>query len=69
MARMRPRTPVTPEQIVAALDFSQGDIEAAAAQLRTKGVEVSGRTLRRRMAEFGIKARVSYEAEQAEAVA
>lgn len=48
-----------------ALDYAQGNVEVAAELLRTMGVEVSGRTLRRRMTEFGIKARISYEAGQA----
>lgn len=52
---MRPRTPLTAEQIVAALEGAEGDVEAAARILR-----VSGRTLYRRMAEYGIKPRVRY---------
>jgi translation elongation factor EF-Ts len=61
MARMRPRTPITAEQIVWALDYSQGNVEVAVELLRSKGIVVSGRTLRRRMADYGIKSRVSYE--------
>lgn len=56
MTRMRPRTPITAEQIITALERSSGDVGAAAALLK-----VSGRTLYRRMAEFGIKPHVRYQ--------
>lgn len=62
---MRPRTPITIDQVVTALNYSQGDIEVAADLLRTMGVPVSGRTLRRRIAEYGIKPRIQYEAADA----
>ena len=57
---MRPRTPITAEQIVKALATTKGDVEAAASLLN-----VSGRTLYRRMAEYGIKPQVRYELEAA----
>ena len=60
MARMRPRTPITREQILAALDASDHDVDGAAARLG-----VSGRTLYRRMAELGIKKSDRYEAAEA----
>lgn len=53
---MRPRTPITADQIVAALRESGNDVEAAAALL-----DVSSRTLYRRMAEYGIKRPDRYE--------
>lgn len=62
---MRPRTPITSEQIIRALAYSQGNVEVAAELLRAEGVEVSGRTLRRRMADYGIKARTRYELDAA----
>lgn len=57
--RMRTRIPLTPEQITEALNAT-GDQEQAADQLG-----VSARTLRRRIKEYEIKARVRFE--QAEA--
>jgi translation elongation factor EF-Ts len=58
---MRHRTPVTAEQLLAALEHTNGDVEAAAEYLRSVGITVSGRTFYRRMAEYGIKPRVQYE--------
>lgn len=60
MAHMRPRTPITREQILHALDAADHDVERAGALLG-----VSGRTLRRRMAEYGIKRSDRYEAAEA----
>ena len=53
---MRPRTPLTAEQIIAALERSGGDVDAAAVLLET-----SARTLYRRMDEYGIKRQRRYE--------
>ena len=47
---MRTRKPITEEQILAALYTSDGDVKAAA-----KALEVSDRTLYRRMADYGIR--------------
>jgi len=47
---MRTRLPLTPQEIVDALRHCNGDIEAAARDL-----DISSRTLYRRMAEFGIR--------------
>ena len=60
MAYMRPRTHISTDRILAALDAHQGNVEAAAVELG-----VSSRTLYRRMAEYGIKPRVRYEAAEA----
>ena len=54
---MRRRKPITRDQVLAALDSADHDVEAAARVL-----EVSGRTLYRRMAELGIKRSDRYEA-------
>jgi len=53
---MRTRLPLSAPEIVDALRQCGGDVEAAAQFL-----DVSTRTLYRRMAEFGIRARISYE--------
>lgn len=53
---MRTRFPLTAQEIVDALRHCNGDVEAAAQYL-----DISTRTLYRRMAEFGIRARISYE--------
>ena len=53
---MRTRFPLTAPEIVDALRQCRGDVEAAAQLL-----DISTRTLYRRMAEFGIRARVIYE--------
>jgi DNA-binding NtrC family response regulator len=55
-ARMRTRIPITNDQVTAALNDSDGDVKDAADRLG-----VSERTLRRRMRDYGIKARVRYE--------
>ena len=60
MAYMRPRTPITREQILAALDASDHDVDSAAALL-----QVSGRTLYRRMRDMGIRKSDRYEAAEA----
>ena len=57
---MRTRKPITREQILAALDHADHDVDRAAELL-----EVSGRTLYRRMAELGVKRSDRYEAAQA----
>lgn len=54
--RMRTRKPISRDEILAALDATDHDVESAAVLL-----EVSGRTLYRRMAEYDIKARPRYE--------
>lgn len=61
MTRMRPRTPLTREQILAALDAANHDVERAA----TEFLGVSGRTLYRRMAEFDIGKPDRYEPRKA----
>jgi DNA-binding NtrC family response regulator len=53
---MRTRIPITNDQVTAALNDSDGDVKDAADRLG-----VSERTLRRRMRDYGIKARVRYE--------
>ena len=53
---MRTRLPLTAPEIVDALRRCGGDIEAAAQYL-----DISSRTLYRRMAEYGIRARLIYE--------
>ena len=58
--RMRTRKPISREALLAALVAAEHDVDEAA-----KSFEVSGRTLRRRMAEYGIKPRVRYEAAEA----
>ena len=58
--RMRPRTPIARDQILAALDATDHDVDGAAALL-----QVSARTLYRRMAELGIKKSDRYEAAEA----
>ena len=60
MARMRTRKPITREAILAALDAHDHDVDRAA-----EALEVSGRTLYRRMAELGVKRSDRYEAAQA----
>ena len=50
--RMRTRKPISREDLLVALDNADHDVDEAA-----KSFEVSGRTLRRRMAEYGIKAK------------
>ena len=57
---MRRRKPLTREDILSALDVANHDVERAALLL-----EVSGRTLYRRMAELGIKRSDRYEAAEA----
>ena len=57
---MRRRKPITRDEILAALDASDHDVDAAA-----KALEVSGRTLYRRMAELGVKRSDRYEAARA----
>jgi len=59
---MRTRLPLTAPEIVDALRQCRGDVEAAAQFLG-----ISSRTLYRRMADYGIRARVSYESERATA--
>lgn len=59
---MRTRIPIESEQIVAALNESNGDMKAAARLL-----EISDRTLYRRMADFGIRAKVEFQAEKVQA--
>ncbi len=54
--RMRTRQPISREELMAALVAAEHDVERAA-----QTFDVSGRTLRRRMAEYGIKPRVRYE--------
>lgn len=53
---MRPRFRITADDIVAVLNERNGDLKAAAADL-----EISERTLRRRLHEFRIKPIVRYE--------
>jgi transcriptional regulator of acetoin/glycerol metabolism len=53
---MRTRAPLTAAQILEALERAGGDLPAAARELG-----VSDRTLYRRMAEYGIRARLRYE--------
>ncbi len=53
---MRTRIPLSHEQVTAALNDSDGDVKDAATRLG-----ISERTLRRRMRDYGIKARVRYE--------
>ncbi len=53
---MRPRTPITAEEILGTLSICRGNLREAADMLA-----ISERTLYRRMAEFGIKPKVSYE--------
>ena len=57
---MRHRKPITRDQILSALDACDHDVDAAA-----KALEVSGRTLYRRMAELGVKRSDRYEAARA----
>jgi len=57
---MRTRKAIAEEAIVAALQAHAGDVDAAAAALG-----VSGRTLYRRMKEYGIRAQVEYRKEAA----
>lgn len=57
---MRPKTPITREQVLTALDAADHDVEKAGELLG-----VSGRTLRRRMAEYGIRRADRYEAAEA----
>jgi transcriptional regulator of acetoin/glycerol metabolism len=59
---MRPRTPITAEEILGTLSVSRGNLREAADLLG-----ISERTLYRRMAEFGIKPRRSYERVESEA--
>ena len=47
---MRTRFPLTPQDILNALTAAEGDLPAAA-----KALDISERTLYRRMAEFGIR--------------
>lgn len=58
--RMRTRTPISREALMEALERADHDVDEAA-----KAFEVSGRTLRRRMAEYGIKPTLRYEAVEA----
>lgn len=60
IVRMRTRKPLSREQILSALEATGHKVEEAGALLG-----VSGRTLRRRMAEYGMKPRVRYELEEA----
>ena len=63
---MRPRAPITRDQILAALDQAGHDVEMAAALLsRDLGTSVSGRTLYRRMRDMGIRKSDRYEAAEA----
>lgn len=63
---MRRRKQITPEQILAALEASDHDVEAAAALIRAEiGESFSSRTLRRRMADYGITRSGRYEAARA----
>ena len=57
---MRTRKPITRDEILSALELAEHDVERAALLL-----EVSGRTLYRRMAELGIKRSDRYEAAEA----
>lgn len=58
---MRPRNDINPDEIIAALNACEGDVAAAARRL-----EVSERTLYRRMTEYGIRAQRRYDREAAE---
>lgn len=60
MRDMRTRKPITRDEILSALEAGDHDVDRAAVLL-----EVSGRTLYRRMAELGIKRSDRYEAAQA----
>lgn len=60
LVRMRTRKPISREALLAALENADHDVDEAA-----KSFDVSGRTLRRRMAEYGIKPRVRYEVAEA----
>lgn len=63
---MRPRIKVTEEQLRAALAASDGDLVRASEWLESVwGLEVSARTIRRRMAEMGIRQRVVRVTEEA----
>lgn len=53
---MRPRFRLTPEDIIAVLNARNGDMKAAA-----KDLEISERTLYRRLTDFQIKPVVRYE--------
>lgn len=57
---MRTRKPIPSDAILRALEAVDQDVDEAA-----KVFEVSARTLRRRMAEYGIKPRLRYEKEAA----
>lgn len=58
---MRTRVPITAKQIVDALNASDGDLTAAVKLInKATGWPVSERTVRRRMADFGIKSSVRY---------
>ena len=65
-ARMRTRVPITAEQIVRALNAADGDLKVAVALVNAEtGWPVSERTLRRRMADYGIKPTVRYQVKAA----
>lgn len=55
---MRTRIKLEADEIVATLKQTQGDVEQAAELL-----DVSARTLYRRMRDYGIRARVQYDVE------
>jgi transcriptional regulator of acetoin/glycerol metabolism len=57
---MRTRRPISAIDILRALEASKGHVAEAA-----KRLEVSDRTLYRRMAEFGIKSRLDYRVDAA----
>ena len=59
---MRTRTPLTAHEIVDSLRQCRGDVDAAAQLLG-----ISSRTLYRRMAEFGIRAHITYKPVEARA--
>lgn len=57
---MPTRKTLTPDAILVALRATEEDVEAAARLLN-----VTSRTLQRRMAEVGIRARIRYERQEA----
>lgn len=62
---MRTRKPITRDAILAALDEAGHDVEAAAVVVsRELGQSVSGRTLYRRMREYGIQRTDRYVLEE-----
>lgn len=59
---MTPRETAEREVIVKALNACNGDIEAAAQLLTEQGVPMSARTLYRRIEQYSLRPRVTYEA-------